>query len=333
MIDDRPEFANRERFPDARAIHAGEIEAALRDAKAEPPLARLHRHPRPRLRRARAALGGGDPRRLHRHDRLAAEGAVRHNKLKLEGVSDEQFAQVHAPVGLNIGAVTPEEIAISVVAEMIATMRKSDAARPAMRNMREVGRRRPSRRICTSENGTPKRRRRSAPRGRSDRRRGVELQGETLRERQDEANPAECERRRPLGRRRKDRVSPTVLREQMLLTGCKVCCEDGQCGTCTVIVDGKPDRCCRPPLEKVRAGRQDRHHRRRRHGRTTCIRCRSPGWRMAGRSAASARRASSCRPRCCSTATRRRRASRCAPGSTATATSAAAPATSRWSTR
>jgi hypothetical protein len=34
--------------------------------------------------------------------------------------------------------VTPEEIAISVVAEMVATMRKSDAARPAMRNMREI---------------------------------------------------------------------------------------------------------------------------------------------------------------------------------------------------
>ncbi len=45
-----------------------------------------------------------------------------------------------------------------------------------------------------------------------------------------------------------------VLREQMLLTGCKVCCEDGQCGSCTVIVDGKPDRCCQTPMEKVAPG-------------------------------------------------------------------------------
>src|SRR5208282_6719105 len=44
-----------------------------------------------------------------------------------------------------------------------------------------------------------------------------------------------------------------VLREQMLLTGCKVCCEDGQCGSCTVIINGKPDRCCTTPLEKVPA--------------------------------------------------------------------------------
>ena len=45
-----------------------------------------------------------------------------------------------------------------------------------------------------------------------------------------------------------------VLREQMLLTGCKICCEDGQCGACTVIIDGKPDRCCTTPLEKLAPG-------------------------------------------------------------------------------
>ena len=40
----------------------------------------------------------------------------------------------------------------------------------------------------------------------------------------------------------------------MLLTGCKVCCEDGQCGSCTVIVDGKPNRACQQPMEKLAAG-------------------------------------------------------------------------------
>ena len=57
-----------------------------------------------------------------------------------------------------------------------------------------------------------------------------------------------------------------VLREQMLLTGCKVCCEDGQCGSCTVIVDGKPDRSCQTADREARARRQDRHDRRHRHG-------------------------------------------------------------------
>ena len=42
-----------------------------------------------------------------------------------------------------------------------------------------------------------------------------------------------------------------VLREQMLLTGCKVCCEDGQCGSCTVIVDAKPVRACQTTMEKL----------------------------------------------------------------------------------
>ncbi len=42
-----------------------------------------------------------------------------------------------------------------------------------------------------------------------------------------------------------------VLREQMLLTGCKVCCEDGQCGACTVIIDEKPVRACMTPLDKI----------------------------------------------------------------------------------
>ncbi|MGQ9369441.1 molybdopterin-dependent aldehyde oxidoreductase [Azospirillum sp. ST 5-10] len=49
----------------------------------------------------------------------------------------------------------------------------------------------------------------------------------------------------------KDASLADVLRQQMLLTGCKVCCEDGQCGACTVIIDGKPVRACMTPVDKV----------------------------------------------------------------------------------
>lgn len=45
-----------------------------------------------------------------------------------------------------------------------------------------------------------------------------------------------------------------VLREQMLLTGCKICCEDGQCGACTVVIDDKPIRACTFAMEKVAPG-------------------------------------------------------------------------------
>ena len=44
-----------------------------------------------------------------------------------------------------------------------------------------------------------------------------------------------------------------VLREQMMMTGCKICCEDGQCGSCTVVINGKPVRSCVTPLEKLAA--------------------------------------------------------------------------------
>jgi xanthine dehydrogenase accessory factor len=43
--------------------------------------------------------------------------------LEKEGISLEKFANVHAPVGLDIGALTPEEIAISITAELIAVRR------------------------------------------------------------------------------------------------------------------------------------------------------------------------------------------------------------------
>ena len=138
VIDDRPEFANKERFPDARSIHAGETEASLAALK-----------PNSHSLIFIATRGHASDARVLRWavDTPAAYigmiGSRRkvqfvYGNLKMDGVSDEQFARVHAPVGLDIGAVTPEEIAISVVAEMVATIRKSDAARSAMRNMREV---------------------------------------------------------------------------------------------------------------------------------------------------------------------------------------------------
>src|ERR1700732_5253685 len=48
--------------------------------------------------------------------------------LQKEGVSAHLFDRVHAPVGLDIGAITPEEIAVAITAEMIAIRRHSAAA-------------------------------------------------------------------------------------------------------------------------------------------------------------------------------------------------------------
>jgi xanthine dehydrogenase accessory factor len=43
--------------------------------------------------------------------------------LEKDGIAPEKFAGVHAPVGLDIGALTPEEIAVSITAELIAIRR------------------------------------------------------------------------------------------------------------------------------------------------------------------------------------------------------------------
>lgn len=50
---------------------------------------------------------------------------ARTEQLKAEGVTDEQLARVKAPIGLDIGSRTPEEVAIAVAAEVVGTFRKT----------------------------------------------------------------------------------------------------------------------------------------------------------------------------------------------------------------
>jgi xanthine dehydrogenase accessory factor len=52
--------------------------------------------------------------------------------LRGEGVPASLFDRVHAPIGLDIGAITPEEIAVAITAELIAIRRHADAALPHM---------------------------------------------------------------------------------------------------------------------------------------------------------------------------------------------------------
>ena len=47
--------------------------------------------------------------------------------LKQDGATSEQLARVHAPIGLNIGAITVEEIAVSICAQLVS-VRRADYA-------------------------------------------------------------------------------------------------------------------------------------------------------------------------------------------------------------
>ncbi|MGQ9369440.1 XdhC family protein [Azospirillum sp. ST 5-10] len=135
VIDDRPEFANRDRCPDAREVHAGELAAitgGLRpDARSLIVIAtRSHAFDADVLAWALGTPAGyigmiGSKRKI----------LTVFNKLRAEGVAAERFARVHAPLGLPIGADTPEEIAVAIAAEMIAHLRDAEAVRPLMRSM------------------------------------------------------------------------------------------------------------------------------------------------------------------------------------------------------
>lgn len=120
VLDDREKFANRERFPDAAEIAVDSIPAWLERAELTANayvviLTRGHRYDLDALR----AL---TPRPVRYLGLIGSRAKVArlYGALREEGVDPERLAHVHAPVGLAIGAVTPQEIAISILAELIA---------------------------------------------------------------------------------------------------------------------------------------------------------------------------------------------------------------------
>jgi xanthine dehydrogenase accessory factor len=134
VVDDRDAFANRERFPDALDVHAGDMDTTMSlldpsDSSYIAIVTRGHRHDMRVLRWAvdtRASYIGmiGSRRKVF----------TVFKQLEEEGVAHENLQRVYAPIGLQLGSVTPEEIAISVVAELIAIRRHSEAPMPHSRN-------------------------------------------------------------------------------------------------------------------------------------------------------------------------------------------------------
>jgi xanthine dehydrogenase accessory factor len=125
VIDDRDTYANRERFPEAKEVIAEDFEKACERLQIGESayIVIVTRGHRDDMRVLRWAVS--TPARY-----LGMIGSKRkcitiYKELAKEGVSLEKFQNVHAPVGLEIGAITPEEIAISIVAEMIAVRRNT----------------------------------------------------------------------------------------------------------------------------------------------------------------------------------------------------------------
>jgi len=127
VVDNRDTFANRERFPEAEEVYAQEYEEILPNLPIQESsyIIIVTRGHRDDMRVLRMAVG--TPARY-----VAMIGSKRKvigviKELEGEGVPRAAFERIHAPMGLDIGAVSPEEIAVSVVAEMIAVRRNPDS--------------------------------------------------------------------------------------------------------------------------------------------------------------------------------------------------------------
>jgi len=125
VVDDRDDFANRERFPEASEIIVDDF-----------------RHVFGQLR-----FYGNEyvavVTRGHKHDALVLEEVLKRptryvgmigskrksalilDHLRQKGIDEDALKSVHAPIGLDIDAETPQEIAVSIVAQLIAVKRKA----------------------------------------------------------------------------------------------------------------------------------------------------------------------------------------------------------------
>jgi xanthine dehydrogenase accessory factor len=131
IVDPRTAFASPERFPDVKVIpewpetalpplgidHYTAFVALTHDPKIDDP-ALLHA-----LSRDCFYIGALGSKKTH---------ARRVERLKQQGLSEGDISRVHAPIGLDIGAVSPAEIAVAIMAQITERLREEPEAEPVM---------------------------------------------------------------------------------------------------------------------------------------------------------------------------------------------------------
>ena len=132
IVDPRTAFATPERFPDVKVVaewpdvalpplnvdHYTAFVALTHDPKIDDP-ALLHA-----LARDCFYIGALGSRKTH---------ARRLERLKQQGLSDADLTRIHAPIGLDIGAVSPAEIAVAIMAQITERLRQEPDQRPDYR--------------------------------------------------------------------------------------------------------------------------------------------------------------------------------------------------------
>jgi xanthine dehydrogenase accessory factor len=135
VIDDREKFANADRFPGAEIVvepipewlHRAELPASSYVVV----VTRGHQHDLDALR----ALAVRELKYLGLIGSRAKVARI-YEALLAEGMAPECLERVHSPIGLEIGAVTPAEIAISILAELIAVTRGVDTSALSMKTVK-----------------------------------------------------------------------------------------------------------------------------------------------------------------------------------------------------
>jgi xanthine dehydrogenase accessory factor len=132
IIDDRETYANRDRFPEALQVIAEDFDRAMAQIAPNESsyIVIVTRGHRDDMRVLRWAVQ--TPARY-----VGMIGSKRKTigifkELQKEGLPEQLFHRVQAPVGLDIGAITPDEIAVSITAELIAKRRNVERELPHM---------------------------------------------------------------------------------------------------------------------------------------------------------------------------------------------------------
>ena len=124
VIDERQEFANKERFPDAKNVICGEFKTVL-------PELHINKNDYVAIVTRGHSCDGDCLYYILTHEMPGYLGMIGSKRrvsaqftmFKGMGISEEKIAQVHNPIGLPIKGVTPPEIAVSILAELILTKR------------------------------------------------------------------------------------------------------------------------------------------------------------------------------------------------------------------
>ncbi|MDO8876353.1 MAG: XdhC family protein [Pseudolabrys sp.] len=126
IVDPRTAFASKERFPDVTVL-AEWPDVALPPLNVDRYTAFVALTHDPKI---------DDPALLHALKRdcfyIGALGskktyAKRNDRLKAAGLTDTDLARIHAPIGLDIGAISPSEIAVSIMGEIVQSLRQKPA--------------------------------------------------------------------------------------------------------------------------------------------------------------------------------------------------------------